>query len=103
MESLWEEIDRGRGVDRRLDHAAGQLRDNWQAMAADPTQARRLVERIALVLQGSLVVRHSPAEVADAFCATRLGGDWGRAFGTLPSGAKLAAIIERNTGDVAAA
>ena len=45
---------------------------------------RRLVERLAL--QGSLLVRHAPAAVADAFCASRLAGDWGHAFGTLPRG-----------------
>ena len=42
---------------------------------------------MALVLQGSLLVRHAPAAVADAFCASRLAGDWGHAFGTLPRGA----------------
>jgi putative acyl-CoA dehydrogenase len=54
-----------------------------------------VVERMALVLQGSLLVRHAPAEVADAFCASRLAGDWGHAFGTLPAGTDTVAIIER--------
>ena len=103
IEALWGEIDLAQGADRRLDQATGQLRDCWQALAADPTQARRLVERLALVLQGSLVVRHSPPEVADAFCVSRLAGDWGRAFGTLPSSVKFTAIVDRNTGEVAAA
>jgi putative acyl-CoA dehydrogenase len=58
-------------------------------------QARRIVERMALVLQGSLLVRHAPAAVADAFCASRLAGDWGNAFGTLPSGVDTAAIVAR--------
>lgn len=58
--------------------------------------ARRLVERMALTLQASLLVRHAPAAVADAFCATRLGGDWGHAFGTLPAAAGLDAILERS-------
>jgi putative acyl-CoA dehydrogenase len=49
--------------------------------------ARRLAERLALALQGSLLVRFSPAAVSDAFCATRLAADWGRTFGTLPAGA----------------
>jgi len=40
-------------------------------------------------------VRHAPPAVADAFCASRLGGDWGQAFGTLPPGVDTAAIIER--------
>ncbi|MCB1039941.1 MAG: DNA alkylation response protein, partial [Acidimicrobiales bacterium] len=58
-------------------------------------RARRIVERAALALQGSLLVRYAPEPVADAFCATRLAGDSGRAFGTLPSGTGLAAILER--------
>lgn len=62
---------------------------------ADEVTARRLVERLALVLQGSLLVRHAPAAVADAFVASRLEGDWGFAFGTLPRGLDLAAIVER--------
>jgi hypothetical protein len=40
-----------------------------------------LVELMALALQGSLLVRHAPPAVADAFCASRLGGDWGHAAG----------------------
>jgi len=49
------------------------------------------------VLQGSLLVRHAPPAVADAFCATRLDGDWGHAFGTLPPGLDPAAIVDRAT------
>jgi putative acyl-CoA dehydrogenase len=58
-------------------------------------QARRLVERLALALQGSLVVRYSPPEVVDAFCASRLAGDHGMAFGTLPRGSECERIVER--------
>ena len=58
-------------------------------------RARRLVERLALALEASLVVRCSPPAVADAFCATRLAADWGRAFGTLPPEVDFDAIIER--------
>jgi putative acyl-CoA dehydrogenase len=54
-----------------------------------------VVERMALVLQGALLVQHAPPEVADAFCASRLGGDWGSAFGTLPPTLDLASIVER--------
>lgn len=46
-------------------------------------------------MQASLLVRHAPAAVADAFCASRLGGDWGRAFGTLPGGVDAAALLDR--------
>ena len=61
----------------------------------DEASARRVVERLALVLQGSLLVRHAPTAVADAFCASRLSGDWGHAFGTLPRGLDAVAIVER--------
>jgi len=57
-------------------------------------EARRVAERLALALQASLLIRFSPPAVADAFCATRLAGDWGRAFGTLPPAADLDAVLD---------
>jgi putative acyl-CoA dehydrogenase len=48
------------------------------------------------VLQGSLLVRFGDEAVADAFCASRLDGDWGRAFGTLPAGTDFGRIIDRH-------
>jgi putative acyl-CoA dehydrogenase len=57
--------------------------------------ARRLVEDLAVGLQASLLVRHAPPAVADAFCAGRLEGDRGRVYGTLPAGVDARAIIER--------
>ncbi|MDO9353296.1 MAG: acyl-CoA dehydrogenase family protein [Solirubrobacteraceae bacterium] len=57
--------------------------------------ARRLVEDLAVSLQASLLVRHAPAAVSDAFCAARLGGAGGRVYGTLPSGTDARAIIDR--------
>lgn len=61
------------------------------------SQARRLVERLALALQASLLLRHASPIVADAFCATRLAGEGGRAFGTLPADVDFRAILERHT------
>jgi putative acyl-CoA dehydrogenase len=52
---------------------------------------------MALALQGSLLVRHGHPAVADAFCVSRLSGDWGTVFGTLPTGIDTAAIIDRAT------
>jgi putative acyl-CoA dehydrogenase len=93
VEALLDELDAAAGADRRLDAATRQIREALQA----PTEgtARRLSERIACALQGSLLVRHAPAEVADAFCATRLGGDGGLAFGTLPASAATGVILAR--------
>ena len=65
-------------------------------LEAEESQARVLVERLALALQASLLVRHAPAAVADAFCASRLGGEGGLAYGTLPESADLGSILERH-------
>ncbi|MGR4848994.1 acyl-CoA dehydrogenase family protein [Streptomyces sp. LARHCF252] len=92
-EALFGELALARGADARLDAAVTRLKDRLPE--ASPTTARRLVEQMALTLQASLLVRHAPPAVADAFCATRLGGDWGQAFGTLPEMAGLDAILER--------
>jgi putative acyl-CoA dehydrogenase len=95
VEAFFAEVELASGADPRLDDAVTGVK----AGLADPeemeSRARRLVERLALVLQGSLLVRHAPSAVADAFCATRLGGDWGHAFGTLPRGIDTAALVSR--------
>jgi putative acyl-CoA dehydrogenase len=62
----------------------------------DEAGARWAVERLALALQASLLVRHSPAAVADAFCAARLGSDQRLGYGTLPAGVELEAIVDRH-------
>ncbi|MGD9719742.1 MAG: isovaleryl-CoA dehydrogenase [Pirellulales bacterium] len=95
MDALLAEIDLGRGADRRFDAYAAAIRDDWKPLAADLPLARRLVERLALALQASLVVRFSPGYVADAFCVSRLQGDRGQAYGTLPRGVECAKIVER--------
>ncbi|MER8006874.1 DNA alkylation response protein [Streptomyces sp. NPDC094149] len=96
-QALFDELALARGADARLDAAVVRL----EGLLATGSEAgaRRLVESMALALQASLLVRHAPPAVADAFCATRLGGDWGHAFGTLPDGADLDAILERSLPD----
>jgi len=93
--ALFSEIWEARGGDHRLDIYVNELRDQLAKTDDLEVRARRLVERLALALQASLLVRHAPAEVADAFCASRLAGDGGRAFGTLPPGTDFKAILER--------
>ena len=95
VDALFAEIDRGRGSDKRFDAYAAATREQWKALARDPRQARRLVERLALALQGSLLVRHSPPVVAEAFCATRLANEGGVAYGTLPTSVDQRKILDR--------
>ncbi|MFI1206795.1 acyl-CoA dehydrogenase family protein [Streptomyces sp. NPDC020802] len=102
-DALFAELALAHGADAHLDAAVTRLRDQLAGLRDIETGARRLVELMALTLQGSLLVRHAPGAVADAFCATRLGGDWGHAFGTLPSSANLNAILNRALPDGATA
>jgi putative acyl-CoA dehydrogenase len=96
LDAYFAEVALARGADAHLDRAAAGLREALGADRADlESGARRLVERMALTLQASLLVRHAPAAVADAFCATRLGGEGGFAFGTLPARADTRAIVDR--------
>lgn len=92
-QALFGELAQAQGADARLDGAVARLKD--QLATASEAGARRLVEHMALTLQASLLVRHAPPAVADAFCATRLGGDWGHAFGTLPDAADVDAVLGR--------
>ncbi|MFG2351004.1 acyl-CoA dehydrogenase family protein [Streptomyces phaeochromogenes] len=90
-----QEVGKARGADHRLDGAIKNLLTELADLDGIEGRARRLVERIAVVLQGSLLVRFAPPEVADAFCASRLGGDWGASFGTLPHTLDLGSVVER--------
>ncbi|WP_328616205.1 acyl-CoA dehydrogenase family protein [Amycolatopsis sp. NBC_00355] len=93
--AFFEEVELAAGGDARLDDAVDRVRKELTDLDGIEYRARRLVESLALVLQGSLLVRHGDPAVADAFCASRFGGDWGIAFGTLPAGVDTGAIIER--------
>ncbi|MCW2903414.1 MAG: isovaleryl-CoA dehydrogenase [Streptosporangiaceae bacterium] len=97
MEAFLTEVGLASGADARLDAAVREVTESLADVATIELRARRVVERLALVLQGSLLVRHGHPAVADAFCASRLGGDWGHAYGTLPPGLDLNTLIERAT------
>ena len=84
------ECDLARGGNRKLDAHLDTIQppvDEWSA--------RRAVEDLALAFQASLLVRHAPPAVADAFCAGRLGDARGRVYGTLPRGVDGAPIAAR--------
>ncbi len=96
-DAFFAEIDKAAGADPRLDHHTEGLR---KQLGGDPetleVRARRVVEGMALAFQASMLVRHGNPAVADAFCASRLAGDWGDAFGTLPASTDFRTIIERS-------
>ncbi|MFB6788796.1 acyl-CoA dehydrogenase family protein [Streptomyces olivaceus] len=95
LDAYLTEVGAARGADHRLDAAIRTVLTELADLEAAEGRARLLAERLALVLQGALLVRYAPPEVADAFCASRLGGDGGAAFGTLPPTLDLASVVER--------
>jgi len=93
------ECELAAGTDARFDAHLAATRRRLATLASDDRpdaewSARRLVEDMALALQASLLLRHAPAVVSDAFCAARLG-ERGLAFGDLPRGVDGAAIVDR--------
>jgi putative acyl-CoA dehydrogenase len=94
--AFFAEVDEARGADTRLDSHLDRLRESLTDPEEIEARARRVVEAMALALQGSLLVRFGDDSVAEAFSATRLAGDWGGAFGTLPAGAPMRRIVDRH-------
>ena len=96
VEAFFDELAPAIGAEPRLDTYVRDLQGELTDLTDIGFRARRVVERMALALQGSILVRHGDPAVADAFCATRLAGDHGRALGTLPPGVDTRAIVERH-------
>jgi putative acyl-CoA dehydrogenase len=95
LEVFLAEVEAARGADKHLDQRVDQLKTQFKDPDTLETRARRVVEAMALCLEGSLLVRTAPAAVADAFCASRLGSEGGLEYGTLPAGTDFDAIIAR--------
>jgi putative acyl-CoA dehydrogenase len=95
LDVVLHEIRAARGGNKHFDSFRPRLERELADSTQLETRARRLTELLALALQASLLVQHAPTEVADAFCAARLAGDAGLAFGTLPADTDFEVIIER--------
>jgi putative acyl-CoA dehydrogenase len=103
IDTVLQELRSARGSDSHLDSYLAQTESDLGACLKQglnngggeaEVQARRLAERLALALQGSLVVRHSPAGLSKAFITSRIKGDHGRNFGTLSSDVNLSACLD---------
>ena len=95
IELFFAELKPALGSNKHLDRAMTALQAMFKTQDNAEAQARRLVEQMALCLQGSLMVQYAPASVSDLFCATRLGPDGGQAYGALPAGYPLREILDR--------
>ncbi|MBO9663356.1 acyl-CoA dehydrogenase family protein [Dokdonella sp.] len=81
--ALIAELESARGLDPSYDASLPALKDALSPQRIDETAARVLTERLALTLQAGVLLRAgSPA--APVFCRSRLGGEHGLGFGTLP-------------------
>ncbi|HEX2039806.1 MAG TPA: isovaleryl-CoA dehydrogenase [Acidimicrobiales bacterium] len=98
VDAFLAEVKAAAGAEPRLDAAVTQIEKELSDLDDIEARARRVVEAMALAFQASLLVRHADPAVADAFCASRLDGDAGRAFGTLPPGVDARRIVARSRG-----
>jgi putative acyl-CoA dehydrogenase len=107
IEALVLELKSTAGADTRLDSYVGGIQEQLKGKANNGSPhsygvaeyaARELTEKLALALQASLLVRHSSTEMADAFIASRLAGQHGQSFGTLPAAVNVDSILETVVG-----
>jgi putative acyl-CoA dehydrogenase len=96
LDVFLEELDAATGQDTRYDALVQTVRGEFAHPEALEHRARMVVERMAIALQASLLIRDAPDAVADAFVATRVAGGGGLHYGTLPAGADTRAIIDRH-------
>jgi putative acyl-CoA dehydrogenase len=96
LDALIAECREAAGTERALDEWVDALERELRDPDEQEARARRLVERLGLALQASLLVRYGDPAVADAFCVSRLRDDRDLTFGTLPPGVDTAAIVERH-------
>nr|WP_228151180.1 isovaleryl-CoA dehydrogenase [Tamilnaduibacter salinus] len=97
LDAFFTEAAQARGADPRFDRFLARLQDDFADTSDVQFRARNLVDRLALTMQASLLLRHAPAAVSDAFCAGRLEGNDGLNIGNLPAGIDARAIIDRST------
>ena len=99
IDALRDELALASGADGAYDAAVAAIEPTLRAGRTDEAGSRLLAERLALLLQAGLLLRHAPPALAGAFCRSRLGGEHGTALGTLPSGCAFDSIIERAWAD----
>ena len=98
LDAYMGELEKSRGMDTRLDNFVNGLYNEFKDTATLEYRARDVVGKMALALQGGLLVRNGSSDVAEGFCASRLtliNNGWN--YGTLPTGIDCKAIIERAT------
>ena len=94
LEIFFHEVTRAQGCDKRFDQYVASLQEEFADLSDIEYRARSVVEKMALSLQASLLLRHGSPASAEAFCAGRLQGNSGNTYGMLPTGTDCPAIID---------
>ena len=95
VDALAAELLEARGAHPAYDRFCSALKQRLADAAMLEPAARRLTQDLALAVQASLLARHAPAFVAEAFCASRLQDHLGGTFGTLAPQVPFDALLER--------
>lgn len=95
LTALEAELAAAGGRHPAYDRYLARLKDEMTDPASLESRGRRLIEKVALATQACLLLRYAPDFVSAAFCASRLGGEGGAAFGTLPGNTAFAALLAR--------
>jgi putative acyl-CoA dehydrogenase len=95
LEMFFSELDLAAGIDPRLDTAIADAKSAITNTQNLEFEARRIVERLATTWAGALLARHGDGAVFEAYAASRLQGDYGALFGTLPTGTPVGDLLER--------
>ena len=95
LDALFAEIATAEGADPRFDRFVGDLKESFSDQSQIQLRSRRIVEKVALALQATVLINGGNDALADAFCASRLDGDAGLMFGTLPAGTAIDELVER--------
>ncbi|ASG65529.1 isovaleryl-CoA dehydrogenase [Idiomarina piscisalsi] len=95
LDAYFTELAKAQGADQRFDTFVRSLKSEFSDINTLQYRARTIADKMAVGLQGALLLQHATNDVADAFCASRLASNSGLNYGTMPSGLNCAAIVER--------
>jgi putative acyl-CoA dehydrogenase len=92
VDRFMAELDGATGEHPAYDRALSTLRDD--AATVDEAEARRFVERAAILLQASLLLHHAASGIGTAFVEARIS-DPGVAYGATPGDLPVDLLLDR--------
>ncbi|MGB6826003.1 isovaleryl-CoA dehydrogenase [Psychrobacter sp.] len=96
--ALFKELQQAAGKNADYDAELHLLIERFEDTQTLEFRSRYVIERLALMLQASILLQTEHTEIAQAFCRSRIGNEHGLAFGTLSPDAPVDLLIERAAG-----